>query len=90
MSKSTCQEFKKSFKFDEDACSGSNEEEVTLPESDQNDKEKTREINETPEQSSYKESNRVSCKSNNKEEMAERPNLLLAQLTPAKQEPDLT
>ena len=67
LSKSTCQEFKKSFKFDEDACSGSNEGEVTLPESDQNDKEKTREINETPEQSSYKESNRVSCKSNNKE-----------------------
>ena len=59
--------FQKSFKFDEDACSGSNKEEVILPESDQNDKEKIRESNETPEQSSYKESNRVNCKSNSKE-----------------------
>ena len=50
LSKSTSQDFKKSFQFHEDACSGSNEEEVILPESDQNDKEKTGESNETPEQ----------------------------------------
>ena len=71
LSKSACQDFKKSFKFHEDACRGSNEKEVILPESDQNDKEKTRESNETPEQSSYKESNRVNCKSNSKEKKKE-------------------
>ena len=49
LSKSTFQDLKKSFKFHEDACSGNNEEEVILPESDQNDKEKTGESNETPE-----------------------------------------
>ena len=59
--------FQKSFKFDEDACSGSNEGEVILLESDQNDKEKIRESNKTSEQSSCKESNRVNCKSNSKE-----------------------
>ena len=67
LSKSACQDLKKSFKFHEDACSGSNDEEVILTESDQNDKEKTWESNETPEQSSYIESNRVNCKSNSKE-----------------------
>ena len=34
--------FKKSFKFDEDACSGSDEKEVILAESHQDDEEKTR------------------------------------------------
>ena len=34
--------FKKSFKFDEDACSGSDEKEVILAKSHQDDEEKTR------------------------------------------------
>ena len=59
--------FKNSFRVDEDAYIGSIEKEVILLESDQNDEEKTRASNETPEQSSYKQSNRVNCKSNNKE-----------------------
>ena len=47
-----------SFKFCEDACSSSDQEKGILAESDEDCEEKTRENNEPPEQSSYKQSNK--------------------------------
>ena len=58
---------KKSFKYDEDACSSSDDEERILAESDQYDDRKIRESNEPPEQSSKKQFNKENCKSNNEQ-----------------------